>query len=81
MRARDGLPANSDHEIESLATAKYQVVVNGEAQYTICSVAQSVPLGWELEGFSGRKAECLSHIANVWTDMRPLSTRSVEAFG
>src|SRR5262249_32311049 len=31
--------------------------------------------GWRDAGKSGPKAECLSHIKTVWTDMRPLSLR------
>ncbi len=77
MRALDGLPANREDQVQQLATTEYQVVVNGEEQYAIWPTAQSVPVGWKLGGFSGSKADCLSHIANVWTDMRPLSGRSV----
>jgi MbtH protein len=31
--------------------------------------------GWRDEGTRGSKAECLAHIKEVWTDMRPLSLR------
>ena len=33
------------------------------------------PLGWSDVGKSGTKDECLAYIAEVWTDMRPLSLR------
>mgnify|MGYP002783790264 CR=1 FL=1 len=54
---------------------RYQVVVNHEEQYSIWPADRALPLGWQAEGFSGSKAECLAHIEAVWTDMRPLSLR------
>ncbi len=53
----------------------YKVVVNHEEQYSIWPVARSNPLGWWDAGKQGSKAECLAHIQEVWTDMRPLSLR------
>ena len=54
---------------------RYRVVVNDEEQYSIWPADRALPLGWQAEGFSGTKAECLQHIETVWTDMRPLSLR------
>ncbi|WP_156727711.1 MbtH family protein [Streptomyces apocyni] len=51
------------------------VVVNGEEQYSIWPARLAVPGGWRREGFTGDKAACLAHIAEVWTDMRPRSIR------
>ena len=56
-------------------TTTYVVVVNHEEQYSIWPADRELPLGWEIEGFRGLKQECLEHIAEVWTDMRPLSLR------
>jgi MbtH protein len=53
----------------------YKVVLNHEEQYSIWPVDKENPLGWKDEGKSGTKQECLSHIKEVWTDMRPLSLR------
>ena len=53
----------------------YKVVVNHEEQYSIWPVDKENALGWADEGKSGTKAECLAHIKQVWTDMRPLSLR------
>jgi MbtH protein len=53
----------------------YKVVVNHEEQYSIWPVHKENPLGWRDAGKSGVKAECLSYIDEVWTDMRPLSLR------
>jgi MbtH protein len=53
----------------------YKVVVNHEEQYSIYPVHRDNPLGWNDAGKQGTKAECLAHIEEVWTDMRPLSLR------
>jgi MbtH protein len=51
----------------------YTVVVNDEGQYSIWPAHRAVPLGWNAAGKQGSKEDCLSYIASVWTDMRPLS--------
>ena len=56
-------------------TTTYKVVVNHEEQYSIWPAERENPLGWRDAGKSGTKAECLAHIKEVWTDMRPLSLR------
>ena len=56
-------------------TAIYKVVVNHEEQYSIWPADRENPLGWRDAGKTGPKAECLSYINEVWTDMRPLSLR------
>jgi MbtH protein len=53
----------------------YLVVTNHEEQYSIWPESLPVPGGWAAEGTRGTKAECLAHIDEVWTDMRPLSMR------
>lgn len=53
----------------------YHVVVNDEEQYSIWLAEQELPAGWRTTGTSGTKEECLSHIDEVWTDMRPRSLR------
>ena len=53
----------------------YKVVINHEEQYSIWPVDRENPLGWNDVGKSGPKQECLDHIEEVWTDMRPLSLR------
>ena len=54
---------------------QYEVVINHEEQYSIWPVGREIPLGWKTVGKSGTKQECLDHIEEVWTDMRPLSLR------
>jgi MbtH protein len=56
-------------------TTIYKVVVNHEEQYSIWSADREAPLGWREVGKTGTKEECLAHIKEVWTDMRPLSLR------
>jgi MbtH protein len=53
----------------------YKVVVNHEEQYSIWFADREIPGGWREAGKSGTKTECLEHIKEVWTDMRPLSLR------
>lgn len=52
---------------------KYKVVINHEKQYSIWPTTLDNPLGWSNVGYEGSKEECLTHIKNVWTDMRPAS--------
>ncbi len=60
---------------DSQDTVIYQVVVNHEEQYSIWAADDPIPAGWTATGPSGSKEECLAHIDEVWTDMRPLSLR------
>ncbi|APY90321.1 MbtH family protein [Streptomyces alfalfae] len=53
----------------------YKVVVNHEEQYSVWPAGRDNPAGWSDAGRTGPKADCLAHIEDVWTDMRPLSLR------
>jgi len=53
----------------------YRVVVNHEEQYSIWPAGKSLPNGWADATVTGTKSECLAHIKEVWTDLRPLSLR------
>ncbi len=53
----------------------YRVVINHEEQYSIWPQDRAIPAGWNDAGKSGVKQDCLNHIREVWTDMRPLSLR------
>ncbi|WP_394823563.1 MbtH family protein [Pendulispora albinea] len=61
--------------MEDLDISTYRVVSNDEEQYSIWPADRDVPGGWRDVGVIGSKAECLSHIEKVWTDMRPASLR------
>lgn len=63
------------HDTDREDTTIYRVVVNHEEQYSIWPEYKEIPLGWNDVGVVGPKAECLAHIKEVWTDMRPLSLR------
>ena len=54
---------------------EYRVLVNEEEQYSIWLAALEIPKGWRDTGKSGKKADCLAYVGEVWTDMRPLSLR------
>ena len=53
----------------------HQVVVNDEGQYSIWPLEKENAPGWRDAGKTGTKPECLAHIKEVWTDMRPKSLR------
>lgn len=53
----------------------YRVVVNPEEQYSIWPADQENPPGWTPAGKTGTRQECLDHIEQVWTNMRPASLR------
>lgn len=53
----------------------YKVVMNHEEQYSIWPADRDHPLGWKDAGKVGPKQDCLDYIAQVWTDLRPLSVR------
>jgi MbtH protein len=53
----------------------YAVVVNDEEQYSIWPQRRDLPAGWRSDGFTGSEEECLAHIEETWTDMRPVSLR------
>jgi uncharacterized protein YbdZ (MbtH family) len=63
------------HEEDDDPFDSYTVVVNDEEQYSIWPTEKAMPNGWRAAGRQGSKQECLDHIAEVWTDMRPLSLR------
>jgi MbtH protein len=54
---------------------RFAVVRNGEQQYSIWPEELAVPGGWSATGFVGVKRDCLAHITEVWTDLRPASAR------
>lgn len=56
-------------------SARFAVVLNHEEQYSVWPQEWDLPAGWRAEGYTGSKADCLAHIDEVWTDMRPLSVR------
>ena len=56
---------------------QYRVVINHEEQYSLWPLHKENAKGWRDVGVSGLKEDCLAHIGQVWTDMRPLSLRKL----
>jgi len=73
----NNIPNNDNHANNTIDANEpvYLVVRNAEEQYSIWPAGRDVPAGWESDGTTGPKEVCLEHIAQVWTDMRPLSLR------
>ena len=70
-------PAGTNTKDPSL---RYQVVINGEEQYSMWPEGEKIPDGWKGVGKTGTKQECLDYIKKVWVDTRPLSLRrAIEA--
>lgn len=63
-------------EIDAI-DAVYDVVINEEEQYSIWLADRPPPGGWTAVGIRGSRQECLDHIEEVWTDMRPRSLREL----
>lgn len=57
-------------------TATYKVMINHEEQYSLWPADRENAPAWRDAGKEGSKADCLSFIEDVWTDMRPQSLRS-----
>jgi MbtH protein len=57
------------------AFEQFTVVINDEEQYSIWPTELAVPAGWREIGARGTRDECLRHIDEVWTDIRPKSLR------
>ena len=53
--------------------AEYLVLINDEGQYSLWPAFREVPAGWTETGPRGKRKECLDHIEENWTDMRPRS--------
>lgn len=69
-----------DTQNEGEDSIEFNVVVNGEKQYSIWPSDKDLPLGWEKAGPQGNEEFCLKFIESVWIDMRPNSLKqSMEA--
>jgi MbtH protein len=61
--------------VEEIDDRTYRVVLNDEEQYSIWWADREPPAGWRADGTEGTRDQCLAHIGEIWTDMRPLSLR------
>jgi MbtH protein len=55
----------------------WRVAINLEDQYSLWPDFKPIPPGWREERKTGTKEECLNHIKEVWTDMRPRSLKEL----
>lgn len=53
----------------------YRVVVNDEGQHAIWWADRDLPDGWAAVGAPDTRDACLARIAEIWTDITPLSVR------
>lgn len=57
----------------------FYVLVNDEDQHSLWPAFADVPAGWRaVFGATGR-AECLSYVEQIWSDLRPRSLREALA--
>lgn len=63
-----------------MSDTPYVVVVNDEEQYSLWERSAPLPAGWAADGFAGAfggtREQCLAHIEEIWTDLRPRSLRA-----
>jgi amino acid adenylation domain-containing protein len=56
-------------------TGRFDVVRNGEDQWSVWPAGREAPRGWRPTGTTAGVEECLAEIAVRWTDPRPASLR------
>ena len=54
----------------------FQVLVNDEGQHSLWPSFADVPEGWTVAFGPAGRAECLEHVEQNWTDLRPASLRA-----
>ncbi|MEV0672111.1 MbtH family protein [Mycobacterium sp. NPDC050441] len=57
----------------------FYVLVNDEDQHSLWPAFADVPAGWRVVFGAAGRAECLSHVEQVWSDLRPRSLREAMA--
>lgn len=50
---------------------EHLVAVSEDGRYSIWPAFRPLPWGWTPEGFRGPRDACLTHVAAVWTELRP----------
>ena len=64
------------------ADGTFHVLVNDEGQHSLWPTFAAVPSGWQVVLADAARQECLDHIEEQWTDLRPRSLRqSMEQAG
>ncbi|WP_328744926.1 MbtH family protein [Streptomyces sp. NBC_00285] len=54
-------------------TLEHFVLVNDEGQHSLWPAFAEVPAGWTVAHGPAGRQECLDHVEQNWTDMRPKS--------
>lgn len=57
----------------------WHILRNDEGRYSVWPKDQPAPAGWTITGDPGTREDCLSRIAEIWTDMRPDALKKVMA--
>ncbi|MBC8999695.1 MULTISPECIES: MbtH family NRPS accessory protein [unclassified Pseudomonas] len=57
------------------AQLQFDVVINGQGQYSLWPVGKPMANGWSEAGMRGERQICLEYINEHWIDMRPRSLR------
>lgn len=55
------------------ADGTFHALVNDEGQYSLWPTFVPVPDGWTVQHGPAARQECLDHIEEHWTDLRPRS--------
>ncbi len=55
------------------ADGTYYALVNDEGQFSLWPEFAEVPAGWTVAHGPAGRQECLDHVEEHWTDMRPRS--------
>jgi uncharacterized protein YbdZ (MbtH family) len=53
----------------------FLVLVNDEDQHSLWPAFADVPAGWRTAFGPAGRADCLAHVEQNWTDLRPRSIR------
>jgi MbtH protein len=51
----------------------FLALVNDEGQYSLWPTFAEVPAGWTISLNTASRQDCLAHISERWTDLRPAS--------
>jgi MbtH protein len=57
----------------------FYVLVNDEDQHSLWPTSVDIPARWRVAFGEGTRADCLAHVEENWTDMRPRSLREAMA--
>ncbi|MGW2787206.1 MbtH family protein [Streptomyces populi] len=53
------------------AEGRFQVLLNGQGQYSLWPLFAEVPAGWTVVHPADSRDACLAYVETHWTDLRP----------